>query len=247
MTVVLEADRLSKSFGGVKATREVSFAVAAGTVHAIIGPNGAGKTTLIAQLFGELAPDAGRVVFCGRDITNMPPQRRARLGLSRSFQITTLAGELTVHEHVVLRLLAERGHGFRFLRPVAAEHVIEDEADAILAEHGLWARAHSLVSDLSHGEQRTLELALAIAVPPRLVLLDEPMAGLGAGEGHAFIDRLTGLKGRFAILLVEHDMSAVFELADIITVLVEGRVAAEGPPDAIRADETVRRVYLGEP
>lgn len=243
---VLEARGLTKSFGGVRATREVSFAIAPGTVHAIIGPNGAGKTTLIAQLFGELASDAGRVVFEGRDITHLPPHRRARAGLSRSFQTTTLAPDMTVADHIALRLLAERGHAFRFVKATARDEALLAQTADVLAAHGLAERAHVPVADLSHGEQRALELALAIAVAPKLLLLDEPMAGLGPGEGHAFIDRLSALKGRFAILLVEHDMGAVFELADTITVLVEGAVAAAGTPAEIRADPHVKRIYLGE-
>jgi len=246
VTPVLEARGLDKRFGGVHATRSVSFAVAPGALHAIIGPNGAGKTTLIAQLFGELKSDAGTVLFEGRPIDGLPPHRRARRGLSRSFQITTLAQELSVREHILLRLLAERGHAFRFVRPVAGDRALQEGADRVLAEHDLQAVADTPVSDLSHGEQRVLELAIAVAVPPRLLLLDEPMAGLGPGEGHAFIRRLSALKGRFAILLVEHDMGAVFELAERITVLVEGAVAADGPPEAIRADAHVRAVYLGE-
>ena len=245
-TPVLEVRELAKSFGGVRATRNVSFHVLPGQVHAIIGPNGAGKTTLMAQIFGELQSDAGQVLFEGRDLAGLAPERRARLGMARSFQITTLAPELTAREHVMLSLAALQGHAFRFFAPVMADRLLTEEADRLLAAHRLAERAAVPVSDLSHGEQRVLEQVTALAMEPRLLLLDEPMAGLGPGEGQAFIETLAALKGRLAILLVEHDMDAVFALADWITVLVEGAVAAQGRPEDIRGDPEVRRVYLQE-
>lgn len=249
MTVVapvLEVRGLSKSFGGVQATRDVSLAIAPGTIHAVIGPNGAGKTTLIGQLFGDIVPDSGEIVFNGRDITQAPTYRRTGIGMARSFQITTLAQDMTAFEHVVLSLLAAEGSAFRFFAPVRQDPALAEPAGALLERCGLSERADLPVAALSHGEHRQLELALALAADPEMLLLDEPMAGLGPGEGHAFIDRLKRLKSGPAILLVEHDMGAVFELADVVTVLVDGAVAAEGSPQAIKADARVRALYLGE-
>ena len=245
-TPVLEVRELTKSFGGVRATRNVSFHVLPGQVHAVIGPNGAGKTTLMAQIFGELPSDGGQVLFEGRDLAGLAPERRARLGMARSFQITTLAPELTAREHVVLSLAALQGHAFRFFAPVMQDRGLTAAADRLLAAHRLAERVAVPVSDLSHGEQRVLEQVTALATEPRLLLLDEPMAGLGPGEGQAFIETLAALKGRLAMLLVEHDMGAVFALADWITVLVEGAVAAQGTPEEIRGDPEVRQVYLQE-
>lgn len=245
-TPVLEVRELTKSFGGVRATRNVSFHVLPGQVHAVIGPNGAGKTTLMAQIFGELPSDGGQVLFEGRDLAGLAPERRARLGMARSFQITTLAPELTAREHVVLSLAALQGHAFRFFAPVMQDRGLTEAADRLLAVHRLAERVAVPVSELSHGEQRVLEQVTALATEPRLLLLDEPMAGLGPGEGQAFIETLAALKGRLAMLLVEHDMGAVFALADWITVLVEGAVAAQGTPEEIRGDPEVRQVYLQE-
>ena len=245
-TPVLEVRDLSKSFGGVQATRSVSFSIEPGTIHAVIGPNGAGKTTLIAQLFGEIAPDAGSVFFEGRDITDLPIDRRAAIGMARSFQITTLAQDMTALEHMLLSLMPLRGSGYRFFAPVRRDAGLIRDARSLLDRYGLAQRANLPVAELSHGEHRQLELVLALAGDPRLLLLDEPMAGLGPGEGKVFIERLRELKGSRAILLVEHDMGAVFELADIVTVLVDGSVAAEGSPTAIRSDPKVRALYLGE-
>ena len=243
---VLEVRDLSKSFGGVRATQNVSFAVAPGTIHAVIGPNGAGKTTLIAQLFGDLEPDAGAILFDGHNVTNLPSHRRTGIGMARSFQITTLAQDMTALEHMMLSLMATHGSAFRLFAPIMRDRALVDEAEAALDRHGLSGRENLPVAELSHGEHRQLELALALAADPQLLLLDEPMAGLGPGEGAAFIKRLKEVKSDRAVLLVEHDMGAVFELADVITVLVNGAIAAEGPPQAIRANDRVRALYLGD-
>jgi branched-chain amino acid transport system ATP-binding protein len=243
---LLRIDGLSKRFGGVVASDNVDLDVNAGELHAVIGPNGAGKTTLIGQLTGEIAPNAGRIAFAGRDITALPVHARSMLGLARSFQITSLFRDFTALENVALAVQAHNGHSFRFWRDARRESELREPARAALDRVGLSGRADSIVASMSHGEHRQLELAMALATRPRMLLLDEPMAGLGPEESARMVALLRELKRELTILLIEHDMEAVFALADRITVLVYGRVIASGEPAAIRANEEVRQAYLGE-
>jgi branched-chain amino acid transport system ATP-binding protein len=243
---LLQVDNLAKRFGGIIASDDLALNVAAGELHAVIGPNGAGKTTLIAQLSGQLTPDAGHIRFAGNDITSLPMYARSALGLARSFQITSLFLDLSVLDNVALAVQAHAGHSFRFWRDARSEPQLRDPARAALARVGLSARADQPASALSHGEHRQLELAVALAGNPRMLLLDEPMAGLGPEESTRMVEMLRSLKRELTILLVEHDMEAVFALADRITVLVYGRVIATGVPADIRANADVRDAYLGE-
>jgi branched-chain amino acid transport system ATP-binding protein len=242
---LLQIEGLSKRFGGVIASDEITLAVPAGELHAIIGPNGAGKTTLIGELTGEIAPDAGHTRFDGADITGLPAWRRSALGLARTFQITSLFLDFTALDNVALAVQAHSGSSFRFWRDARGDPELREPARAALERVGLAARADVLVGNLSHGEHRQLEIAMALATRPRLLLLDEPMAGMGPEESARMVRTLRDLKQELTILLIEHDMEAVFALADRITVLVYGRVLATGTPAAIRADEEVRRAYLG--
>ncbi len=243
---LLEIDGLTKRFGGVVASDDITLSVPAGELRAIIGPNGAGKTTLIGQLTGEIAPDAGRIRFAGRDITKLPVHTRSQLGLARSFQITSLFLDFTVLDNVALAVQAHAGHSFHFWRDARREPALREPARAALARVGLQQRADVIVSNLSHGEHRQLEIAMALATKPRMLLLDEPMAGMGPEESARMVKLLLELKRELTILLIEHDMEAVFALADIISVLVYGRVIASGEPAAIRVNPEVRRAYLGE-
>jgi len=243
---LLTVEDLYKSFGGVTATDHVDLQAIPGEIHAVIGPNGAGKTTLVAQLSGELRPEAGRVTFDGRVITNLPAHARARLGIARSFQITSLMLDMTARDNVALAVQAHAGHSFRFWADARRDRDLADTALAGLEEVGLADRADQTARIMSHGEHRLLEIAMALATKPRLLLLDEPMAGMGVEEAQRMIGFLAGLKGDKSMLLIEHDMDAVFALADRITVLVNGRVIASGAPDDIRRDEAVRRAYLGD-
>jgi branched-chain amino acid transport system ATP-binding protein len=243
---LLRIEGLAKRFGGVIASDDIVLDVAAGELHAIIGPNGAGKTTLIGQLAGEIAPDSGRIRFDGNDIARLPVHARSQRGLARSFQITSLFLDLTALDNVALAVQAHAGHSFHFWRDARGERVLREPARAALARVGLADRADTVVASMSHGEQRQIELAMTLAAGPRLLLLDEPMAGLGAEESARMVETLRALKRELTILLIEHDMEAVFALADRITVLVYGRVIASGAPDAIRANEEVRQAYLGE-
>ena len=243
---LLEIERLSKRFGGVVASDAIALAIPQGELHAIIGPNGAGKTTLISQLAGEIAPDAGHIRFAGRDITGLPIFRRSQLGLARSFQITSLFLDFTVLDNVALAVQAHAGHSFRFWRDARSQSELRTPARAALARVGLAGRADVVVSNLSHGEHRQLEIAMALATTPRMLLLDEPMAGMGPDESARMVRTLRELKRELTILLIEHDMEAVFALADRITVLVYGRIIASGTPEAIRANAEVRQAYLGE-
>ena len=244
--VLLEIEGLSKRFRGIVASDDIQFSVAEGELHAVIGPNGAGKTTLINQLTGEIRPDAGWIRFAGRDITELPAHRRSLLGLARSFQITSLFLDFTTLDNVALAVQAHAGHSFGFWRDARREASLREPALAALKRVRLAARADTPASKLSHGEHRQLELAMALATNPRMLLLDEPMAGLGPEESQRAVAMLRDLKRAYTILLVEHDMEAVFALADRITVLLEGRVLASGTPEAIRAHAEVRRAYLGE-
>ena len=244
--VLLAVEGLSKRFGGIVAADAITLDVNDGELHAVIGPNGAGKTTLISQLSGELSPDAGIIRFAGSDIISLPAYRRSRLGLARSFQITSLFPEFTALDNVALAVQAHVGHSFRFWRDARRDESLRAPARATIARFGLAGRADVPVSQLSHGERRQLEIAIALATKPRLLLLDEPMAGVGPEESANMIATLRALKRELTILLIEHDMDAVFALADRITVLVYGRVIASGAPEAIRADPHVRRAYLGD-
>jgi branched-chain amino acid transport system ATP-binding protein len=243
---LLEVRGLTKSFGGLIATNRVDFQILEGETHAIIGPNGAGKTTLIAQLAGDLSPDAGTIAFAARDITGLTAPARSRLGLARSFQITSVFRDFTALDNVALAVQAHAGHSFRFWRPARREDVLRAPARSVLESVGLGSRADVLAANLAHGEQRQLEIAMALATRPRLLLLDEPMAGMGAEESQRMIELLQSLKGRQTILLVEHDMDAVFALADRISVMVYGRLIATGSPEHIRENAEVREAYLGE-
>jgi branched-chain amino acid transport system ATP-binding protein len=243
---VLQIDGLTKNFGGLRVTDKVTLDVRPGELHAIIGPNGAGKTTLIDQICGTQRPDAGRIVFCGEDITWLPVERRARRGLARSFQITSILPGFPVMENVALAVQARSGSSFRFFGRAAGEKRLNVEALAALAQVGLAHRAPDPAGDLSHGEKRSLEMAIALAMHPKLLLLDEPMAGTGYDESERLVAVLRGLKGRFPMVLVEHDMHAVFALADRISVLIYGRILASGTPDEVRADPRVVSAYLGD-
>ncbi|MGE5148364.1 MAG: ABC transporter ATP-binding protein [Candidatus Eiseniibacteriota bacterium] len=243
---LLVINRLIKRFGGLVATDNLSLEVMPGEVHAIIGPNGAGKTTLIAQLAGELKSDSGTVTFDGTDITHEPANARSMLGLARSFQLTSIFRNFTALDNVALAVQGHAGSSFRFWGAARKDKTLRDPARQALARVGLGARADVIAGDLSHGEQRQLEIAMAIATGPRLLLLDEPMAGMGGEESARMVEILQAFKGSHTILLIEHDMNAVFALADRISVLVYGRCIATGSPEAIRANEEVRQAYLGE-
>jgi branched-chain amino acid transport system ATP-binding protein len=243
---LLEVRDLSKSFGALKASDGIRFDVKEGETHAVIGPNGAGKTTFIGQVAGNLRPDAGRILFAGEDITALPAPRRARKGLARSFQITSLYPGFSVLQNVALAVQAHAGHSFRFWRDAREDPMLTGPAQRVLGEVGLEQRKNVLAANLSHGEQRQLEVAMALATRPRLLLLDEPMAGMGIEESQRMIALLAGLKRRQTIILVEHDMDAVFRLADRISVLVYGRVIATDVPEKIKMNEEVRKAYLGD-
>jgi len=245
-TPKLQVCGLVKRFGGLTATDQARFDVAPGEVHALIGPNGAGKTTLIHQISGALRPDAGRLSMDGADITHLPMHRRVRLGLARSYQITSVFQAFSVLDNVALAVQARTGGAAGCWRPVRREADVFAQARQALDRVGLAARADALTRNLSHGEQRKLEVALALATDPSLLLLDEPMAGMGPDESEAMVELLLGLRGEITMLLVEHDMNAVFRLADRISVLVYGRVIATGSPTAIRSDAEVCRAYLGD-
>ena len=243
---VLRIENLAKNFGGLRVTDDVTLDVMPGELHAIIGPNGAGKTTLINQVSGLLPPDAGRILFAGEDMTTMPVDQRAQRGLARSFQITSILPRFSVLENVALAVQARRGTSFRFFGNAGEEEELNAPARAALEQVGLADRADILAGELSHGEKRALELAIALAMEPKLLLLDEPMAGTGHDETARLVAVLRALKGRFPMVLVEHDMTAVFALADRISVLIYGRILASGTPDEVRADPQVVAAYLGE-
>jgi branched-chain amino acid transport system ATP-binding protein len=243
---MLELRNVTKRFGGVVATDDVALEVAQGEVHALIGPNGAGKTTLIGQISGSLRTDLGTIRFMEKEVTALRQHERVGLGLARSYQITSIFKRFTVLENLALAVQARSGSSFSFWRPVAAEAALFDEARMVSREIGLAGRLEVTAGNLAHGEQRALEVGLALATRPRLVLLDEPMAGMGPEESLRMIALIERIRSGVTVLLVEHDMDAVFRLADRITVLVNGRVIATGRPEAIRADPQVRRAYLGD-
>jgi branched-chain amino acid transport system ATP-binding protein len=244
--MLLVVEGLLKRFGGLAATDNFDLAVEPGEMHAVIGPNGAGKTTLINQLAGEIHPDAGRVLFRGADITRTPAHRRSLLGISRSYQITSVLREFTALQNVAMAVQAHAGHSFGFWAAAALERSLTEPAAAALEQVGLAHRADVAAEKLAHGEQRQLELAMALATHPKLLLLDEPMAGMSHREAEAIIALLASLKGRYSIVLVEHDMDAVFALADRITVMVYGKAIACGTAEEIRAAPQVREAYLGD-
>jgi branched-chain amino acid transport system ATP-binding protein len=243
---MLELRAVSKRYGGVVATDDVTLDVVRGEVHALIGPNGAGKTTLIGQISGVLATETGRILFDGADITRLPAHARVAAGLARSYQITSIFRRYSVLDNLALAVQARSGSSFRFWRPVTNERALFDEARTIGVEIGLQEKLSAVAATLAHGEQRALEVGLALATRPQLVLLDEPMAGMGPQESRAMLELIQRIRRRVTVLLVEHDMDAVFRLADRITVLVNGRVVASGAPAAIRNDPAVRQAYLGE-
>jgi branched-chain amino acid transport system ATP-binding protein len=243
---ILRIDKLVKRYAGLTVTDDLSLDIVENELHAIIGPNGAGKTTLIAQLAGQTAPNSGHIHFDGRDIAHDTPPARARAGIARSFQITSIFPSFSAEANVALAVQGRRRHSFRFWRPADRDEALCEPARRLLEEVGLGARRAVPACVLSHGEHRLLELAIALAQRPRLLLLDEPMAGLGSEESKSLVDFLLTLKGRYTIILVEHDMDAVFALADRISVLNAGRIIATGVPDEIRVDPAVRTAYLGD-
>ncbi len=243
---LLKVQGLVKRFGGLVATDKVSLDIRHGEVHALIGPNGAGKTTLIAQLSGSLASDAGRLGFDGSDISALPQHERVRRGLARSYQITSIFKKFSVLDNVALAVQARSGTSMSFWRPLAAETALFEEAAELVRRVGLGGREHAMAGNLAHGEQRQLEVGLALATQPKLILLDEPMAGMGPEESVRIIELIEKVREEVTVLLVEHDMDAVFRLADRISVLVNGRLIATGEPEAIRNNPEVRKAYLGD-
>ena len=246
MAPLLQTVNLRKSFGGVNAADGIDLEVIEGELHAIIGPNGAGKTTLIAQLSGAVKPDSGSIIFKGDNITARPAYARAKLGITRSFQITSLVMTMSVLDNVALAVQAHDGHSFRFLKPARGISHLRDGAMDMLRQVGLETRADDPTAALSHGEHRQLEIAIALASGADLMLLDEPTAGLGPEESATMVGFLKTLKDKKTILLIEHDMDVVFALADRISVLVYGKIIATGSPAEIRANDDVRHAYLGE-
>jgi branched-chain amino acid transport system ATP-binding protein len=242
---LLSVSGLTKTFGALRATDGIDFEVREGETHAVIGPNGAGKTTFIGQLAGDLRPDAGSVRFAGADVTRLPAPKRARLGLARSFQITSVFPDFSALHNVALAVQARNGR-VGFWRPARGDAALIEPARRLLEQVGLGARAEVPAVNMSHGEHRQLEVAMALATEPRLLLLDEPMAGMGPDESQRMIELLSRLKKTKTIILVEHDMDAVFRLADRISVLVYGRVIATGTPEEIKMNQEVRKAYLGE-
>jgi branched-chain amino acid transport system ATP-binding protein len=243
---ILQLTDISKSFGALKVTDGVSLDLRPGEIHALIGPNGAGKTTLIHQICGTVTPDSGKILFENNDITAMPPHLRARAGLARTFQITSIIPSLTTLENVALAAQAVAPKSLILVGFVANDATLNAAAMALLDRVGLAERAAIPAGTLSHGEKRALEIAMALALKPKAILFDEPMAGVGREESGRIIELMQGLKGRYAALLIEHDMEAVFALADRISVLVQGRIIASGAPDAIRASAEVKAAYLGD-
>jgi len=242
---VLEVIKLSKSFGALKATDNVSFSVKQGEIHTLIGPNGAGKSTLIGQISGWIKPDFGAIYLNQKDISKLSVAKRSRLGLGRSFQVSCLAMELTARRNVMLAIQAKQGSSFHFWKPIRTDKALNDEADQILKRLHIEDFADTITSELSHGKRRELEVACALALEPKILLLDEPMAGLDPASTNALIRFLEQLKNDIPILLIEHDMDAVFKLSDRISVLVYGEIVFSGSPDEIKSSSIVREAYLG--
>ncbi len=243
---LLELRNLRKNYGALVVTDDVSLSVEPGELHAIIGPNGAGKTTLIHQISGMLPSNSGQILFAGEDVTHLTMPQRVNRGLARSFQITSILPGFSALENVALAVQARSGSSFRFFGNASQERELNDPAMTCLGEVGLGARAHIPAGLLSHGEKRQLELAIGLATEPRLLLLDEPLAGTGHDESQRVVETLRRLKNRLTIVLIEHDMDAVFSLADRVSVLVYGRLIATDTPERIRANPEVRAAYLGE-
>ena len=246
MSMLLQTEQITKRYGALLVTDSVSLDVREGELHAIIGPNGAGKTTLINQLSGELQPNSGRIRFQGQDVTAQGIHARARQGLLRSYQITSVFDEFTVRENATLAAMGANGHAFSFWKRLLGDAQSVAAAQEAIEAAGLAARADVKASDLGYGERRQLEMAMALAARPKFLLLDEPMAGMSVQESAAVVSLLQSLKRQYTILLVEHDMNAVFALADRISVLVYGKLMVTGTPDEIRGNEEVRAIYLGE-
>lgn len=245
MTDLMQLDGLVKRFAGLTATDHVTMQIAPGHIHALIGPNGAGKSTLINQICGELMPDEGQIYLDGQEITRLPAAERVHRGLGRTFQITNLLGDFTVRQNIGMAVQARQGHNFRIFDNLPRRSAIWDEVETILAQSRLGARAEAIAADLSSGERKQLELLMALAGKPKMLLLDEPMAGLGNLESQVMVEMLQALKGKVTMLLVEHDMDAVFALADRISVLVYGQVILTGTVEQIRSSDKVREAYLG--
>lgn len=243
---ILQARKLTKHFGGLSAVADVSLEIVPGELHAIIGPNGAGKSTLINLLSGELRASSGQILFHGRDIGQLAPEQRSRLGIGRSFQKTNIFPSFTALENCRLAAQSRQPRPLAWMRDALNDRSVMAEAKAALAAVGLSERAGDLAFTLSHGEQRQLEIAMCLATDPQLLLLDEPLAGMGAEESLRMIELIKTLAATHAVLLVEHDMDAVFQLAQVLTVMVDGRLLASGPPEQIRADREVQAAYLGE-
>ncbi len=243
---VLKLENVHKNFGQIRATDNVDLAVYPGEIHALIGPNGAGKTTLINQIAGNFFQDSGRILFCGQDISRMPAHARALMGLARTFQISSIFDDMTVFENVCLAVQAVDGHSFRFIRSAAAYPAIREKAMAYLKMTGISEIAGERASQVSYGEKNKIELAMALAQEPRLILLDEPASGMSIGDSVQLVQLLRELKGSHAILLVEHDMDVIFSLADRISVLVYGKILATGTPEAVRQNPAVLEAYLGD-
>jgi branched-chain amino acid transport system ATP-binding protein len=243
---LLELRKLVKRYGGLVATDHLDLTVRRGEIHAIIGPNGAGKTTLIHQISGAIAPSAGSILFNGRDITGVPMHERVKLGLARSYQITNIFKDYSVLDNIALAVQARRGSSMRFWRQAVSDHALFDEARVIGTQVGLGPRLDVVAGNLAHGEQRQLEVGLALATLPKLLLLDEPMAGMGPDESARLIPLIRNLRDKIGVVLIEHDMDAVFQLADRISVLVAGRIIATGTPEQIRNDKQVKQAYLGD-
>lgn len=246
MTELLKVQGLNKAYGGVKATDDLHLSLDQGELHAVIGPNGAGKTTLISQLCGNVMPDSGTVHFAGRDITTLGEHQRPHLGMSRTYQITSLIRTMSVLDNLQLAVQVRAGHSFKFWTNARTRKSQREKASIFAAQVGLEEKLNSRVDNLAHGEQRRLEVAMALAGDAQLLLLDEPLAGLGAQEAQQMISLLKSLKGQQTMLLIEHDMDAVFSLADRISVLVYGHIIATGRPEEIRANADVQQAYLGE-
>ena len=245
MTDALTAERLTRRFGGLAANQDVSLRLQRGQLHALLGPNGAGKSTCINMLSGDLAPTSGRVLLGGRDITRLPSYQRSMIGIGRSFQRTNILPKFTAFENCRLAAQSRRQHAWNLLTDAMRFADARDQAGAALARAGLAGRAEIIAGTLSHGEQRQLEIAMVLATDATVLLLDEPLAGMGAEESAQMVELLRRLRADHAILLVEHDMDAVFAVADLITVLVNGQVLASGEPEAIRANAEVQHAYLG--
>lgn len=243
---LLRIQGLNKSYGALRVTDALSLDVEGGDLHAIIGPNGAGKTTLVSQLSGQSAPDSGQIILDGQDITHLSMPERVHAGIARSFQITTVLAGLSVRENVALAVQAMSGSSFRFFSPANKEEKLNHRAHQFLEQTGLLEKAETLAGALPHGDHRRLELAIALATQPRLLLLDEPLAGTGGADAESLIALIARLKGRVTTVLIEHDMDAVFALADRISVLVYGKIIATGTPDQIRSNALVREAYLGD-